>query len=281
MSSRSQPVCSRLVCWPARLLACSPAGLLVTLILMWLWADAAPASAASARQAAEYERQNLQQTGITSTLLASRVLIDVPPDRRWVLRAQHTLDQDAHAHAGGFIYAAAGQSILVVQEAQGIIMNEGQAAWAPEDIAHLHRSQARTSSQAYGTSAPGVEIWTVLLERPPDARAPGALAMSPPLRGIQPGPYEARLVAETYQPGASSALRRRTGPELAYPLDGTWELTYDGVSFPLSGGDGYLADPLVSHQLRNVGTGPGRLLSAQLVPEGQPAEEPVPDVTRP
>jgi quercetin dioxygenase-like cupin family protein len=217
-----------------------------------------------------------QTPGIESTVLATRVLIEVPDGRRWVIRAHHPLDEDAHAHAGGFIYAAAGQSTLVIQEAQGIVMNEGQAVWAPEDIAHLHRSQTRTSSQAYGQSAPGVEIWAIELERQSEARQPGALAMSPLLRGIQPGPYDARLVAETYQPGASSALRTRTGPELAYLLNGSWELTYDGVTFPINGPDGYLADPGVPHQLRNVGTEAGRLLSAQLIPDGRPAEEAVP-----
>jgi quercetin dioxygenase-like cupin family protein len=218
----------------------------------------------------------LQPPGIEATVLASRPLVEVPVGRRRVLRSRHPLDDDADAHAGGFIYAAAGQSILVVVEAQGIVMNEGQAAWAPEDIAHLHRSQTRASTQAHGASAPGVEIWTILLERPNEARQPGALAMSPLLAGLQPGPYQARLVAEMYQPGASSAVRRRTGPELAYVLDGAWELLYDGVPFPLKGGDGYLADPLVTHQLRNVGASPARVLSAQLVPDGRPPEEPAP-----
>jgi quercetin dioxygenase-like cupin family protein len=217
-----------------------------------------------------------QAPGIESTVLAARWLYEIPAGRRWVLRGHHPLDEDADAHAEGFIYAAAGQSILVIVEAQGVIMNEGQAAWAPEDIAHLHRSQARVSSQAYGTSAPGVEIWSILLERPAEAKQPGALAMSPPLIGLQPGPHEARLVAETYQSGAASARRQRTGPELAYLLSGTWELTYDGVPFPLKAGDAYLADPRVTHQLRNVGTEAGRLLSAQLIPDGHPAEEPAP-----
>src|SRR3954447_1902439 len=217
-----------------------------------------------------------QAPGIDSKVLGTRTMVEVPAGRRWVRRGQHLLDHDSDAHAGGFIYAAAGQSILVIVEAQGIVMEQGQAAWAPEDIAHLHRSQARISSQAYGTSAPGVEIWTILLERPTEAKAPGALAMSPLLTGLQPGQHEARLVAETYQPGAASSMRKRTGPELAYLLDGTWELTYDGVPFSLNGGDGYLADPGVAHQLRNVGTSPGRLLSAQLIPDGHSAEEPAP-----
>ncbi len=215
-----------------------------------------------------------QPSGIESTVLASRTLIEVPDGRRWAIRGHHPLDEDAHAHAGGFIYAAAGQSILVIQEAQGIIMNEGQAAWAPEDIAHLHRSQIRTSGQGYGQSSPGVEIWAIQLERPGEARQPNALALSPLLRGVQPGPYEARLVTETYQPMAATALRRRTGPELVYLLEGAWELTYDGVTFAISGPDGYLADPGVPHQLRNVGAEAARLLSAQLIPDGRPAEEP-------
>lgn len=213
---------------------------------------------------------------IEAAVLATRTLVEVPTGRRWVLRVRHPMDEDAGAHAGGFIYAADGQSTLVVEESQGIIMEQGRAAWAPEDIAHLHRSQIRSSGQTYGASAPGVEIWTILLERPAEARQPGARAMSPPLSGLQSGPYEARLMAETYQPGASTALRRRTGPELAYLLDGSWELTYDGVPFPLGAGDGYLADPQVPHRLRNVGTATARLLSAQLIPEGRPAEEPAP-----
>jgi mannose-6-phosphate isomerase-like protein (cupin superfamily) len=69
-------------------------------------------------------------------------------------------------------------------------------------------------------------------------------------------------------------VRRRTGPELPYALDGSWELEYDGVPFALGAGQGYLADPGVPHRLRNVGGGPARLLSAQLVPAGQPVEEP-------
>jgi quercetin dioxygenase-like cupin family protein len=242
----------------------------VLVVVATLWGDgrAAGQSLTAAPDA--------QVPGIEATVLATRLLVEVPAGRRWVLRARHPLDEDADAHAGGFIYAASGQSTLVVVEAQGIVMNEGQAAWAPEDIAHLHRSQTRASSQAYGASAPGVEIWSILLERPAEARLPGALAMSPLLAGIQSGPYQARLVAEAYQPGASTALRRRTGPELAYLLDGSWELTYDGVPFSLKGGDGYLADPQVAHQLRNVGGTAARLLSAQLVPEGSSAEEPVP-----
>jgi quercetin dioxygenase-like cupin family protein len=84
-------------------------------------------------------------------------------------------------------------------------------------------------------------------------------------------------VALTFQPGATTALQRRTGPELAYTLDGSWELEYDGVPFALGAGQGYLADPSVPHRLRNVGSAPARVLSAQLVPDGQLAEEPVPE----
>ena len=47
----------------------------------------------------------------------------------------------------------------------GEASDRGPAAWAPEDIAHLHRSQIRTSSGGYGVSAPGVEIWAIELER--------------------------------------------------------------------------------------------------------------------
>ena len=95
-------------------------------------------------------------------------------------------------------------------------------------------------------------------------------------RELKPGAYEARLVSVAYQPGAATALRRRTGPELAYTLDGAWALEYAGVPFTFGADQGYLADPGVPHRLRNVGTEPARVLSALLVPSGQPADEPSP-----
>jgi quercetin dioxygenase-like cupin family protein len=214
--------------------------------------------------------------GIEMTTLATRLLDEAPPDRRWVLRRGHPLNGDAHAHAAGFVYAAVGRSYLVIDDAQGSLMEEGRAAWAPGGIGHLHTSPFRASNSGRSEDAANLEIWTILLERENDARRPGAAATSPPLRGLVPGAYEARLVAMTFQPGAATALRRRTGPELAYTLDGSWELEYAGVPLPLGADQGYLADPGVPHRLRNVGSAPARLLSAQLLPAGQPAEEPVP-----
>jgi quercetin dioxygenase-like cupin family protein len=215
---------------------------------------------------------------IAMTTLATRRLEEAPADRRWVLRRGHPINGNAHAHAGGFIYAAVGATYLVVEDAPGVLMQEGQAAWAPEGIGHLHTTAARATNGARADDDADKEIWTILLERENEARQPGAAAISPPLQGLIPGPYEARLVALTFQPGAATSLRRRPGPELAYTLDGSWELAYAGVPLSLGAGQGYLADPGVPHRLRNVGSGPARLLSAQLVPAGQPAEEAAPDV---
>jgi quercetin dioxygenase-like cupin family protein len=240
---------------------------LLTALLLLLPARSLPAAAQPVTPA----------PGIEASTLAMRALDEAPPGRRWVLRRGHPLNEDAHAHAGGFIYAAAGRSYLIVEDSQGSLMQEGQAAWAPEGIGHLHTSAAfRTSSGGRPDDAAAVDVWTILLERETETRQPGAAATSPPLRGLLPGPYEARLVAMTFQPGAATALRRRTGPELVYTLDGSWELEYQDVPLALDAGRGYLADPGVPHRLRNVGGGPARLLSAQLVPAGQPAEEPAP-----
>jgi quercetin dioxygenase-like cupin family protein len=213
--------------------------------------------------------------GIEATTLATRVLDEVPSDRRWVLRRGHPLNEDAHGHAGGLVYAAAGRTFLVVDETQSTSMEEGRAAWTPEGIGHLHTSLFRASNSGRA-DATSLEVWTILLERETDARRPGAAATSPPLRGLVPGPYEAQLVLTTFQPWAATVVRLRTGPELAYALDGSWELEYAGVPLTLGAGHGYLADPGVPHRLRNVGQEPARLLSAQLVPAGQPAETPAP-----
>ena len=200
---------------------------------------------AGARVATAQQDPNV--SGIEMATLATRRLDEVPPGRRWVLRRGHPLNEDAHAHAGGFIYAARGASYLVVEDSRGFQMREGEAAWAPQVIGHLHTTAFRSSNSGLAAAAAGNEIWTILLEEENDAR----------------------------KPGASTARRRRTGPELAYALDGAWELEYDGVPLALAAAQGYLADPDVPHRLRNVGSGPAHLLSAQLVPDGKPAEEPV------
>lgn len=217
-----------------------------------------------------------QASGIEETILARKSLEEVPAGRRWVLRRGHPINEDAHAHAGGFIYAATGDSYLVVEETQGVFMREGQAAWAPEGIGHLHTSSFRSSNSGQPSGAASLDVWTILLERETESRRPGAAAISPVLVGLVPGRYEARLVSVTLQPGASTRPRLRTGPELAYTLDGYWELEYAGITFPLGSSQGYLADPGVPHRLRNIGNTPARLLSAQLVPAGRPAEEPAP-----
>jgi quercetin dioxygenase-like cupin family protein len=244
-------------------------GLLLLVATLCLWRQPTEARVAAAQP-------EMPAPGIEMTTLATRRLDEVPPGRRWVLRRDHPLNGDAHAHAGGFIYAAQGSTYLVVEDAQGSLMQEGQAAWAPEGIGHLHTSGFRASSSGRAESAVNEDVWTILLERETEARRPGAAATSPPLRGLLPGVYEARLTAMTFQPGAETVSRLRTGPELAYTLDGFWELEYAGVPLPLGASQGYLADPGVPHRLRNIGSTPARLLSAQLVPAGQPAEVPAP-----
>lgn len=219
-----------------------------------------------------------QSPGVVQTVLATRFLDDAPAERRWVLRRGHPLNEDAHAHAGGFTYAARGATYLIVEDTQGALMAEGQAGWAPDGIGHLHAAPSRASNavsaQAHAAPDP-LEIWTILLERENDARRPGAAATTAPLRGLLPGAYEARLLLLTVQPGAAMRLRRVTGPEFVYTLDGSWELVYLGVPFVFGAGQGYLADPGIPHRLRNAGASPGRLLAAQLVPAGQPAAETV------
>lgn len=215
-----------------------------------------------------------QASDIESVTLATRFLDNAPMDLRWVLRRGHPLNGDAHAHAGGFIYAAAGSSYLVVVDSQGGLMQEGQAGWAPGGIGHLHTAPFRATSAKRADDEEGLDIWTILLETDNDARRPGAAAISPPARGLIPGPYEARLVVSTFQPGAATSLRQRTGPELAYTLSGAWELEYLGVPLTLTANQGYFADPGALHRLRNVGASPGRILSAQLMPAGQPWETP-------
>lgn len=258
----------------ARVVNRSTAGLLARLLLAGAVLVGGPTAFAQAGGTPAAPPATVAAGGVTATVLATRVLDEAPADRRWVVRRGHPLNEDAHAHSGGFIYAARGGTYLIVDDAQGTLMPAGTAAWAPDGIGHLHATAARASSEG-AADAGDFAIWTILLEREHDARRPGAVATSAPLIGLLPGPYQARLLLLTVEPGAATPLRTVSGPEFAYTLDGTWELLYDGVHLPLAGAHGYLADPGVPHRLRNSGAEPGRLLAAQLVPAGRPADEPV------
>lgn len=207
---------------------------------------------------------------VTTVVLASRQLDEAPPDRRWVLRRGHPLNEDAHAHAPGFIYAAVGATYLVVEDTQGALMAEGSAAWAPP-IGHLHTAPYRTGSTGQANDPAGLEVWTILLERDLDLRQPGASVISPPPLRLPPGPYEARLSVTTFRAGAATGLLQRNGPELAYTLSGAWELEYLGVPFALGAFQGYAADPDAPHRLRNVSASEARVLSAQLIHAAQRA----------
>lgn len=244
---------------------------------VWVW-PAPPTSAGSVDSDAWVRvaaaQPAAQASGIESVTLAMRFLDNAPMDLRWVLRRGHPLNGDAHAHAGGFIYAAAGNSYLVVVDSQGSLMQEGQAGWAPGGIGHVHTAPFRATSSKRSDDEEGLDIWTILLESDNEARRPGAAAISPPAHGLIPGPYETRLVVSTFPPGAATSLRQRTGPELAYTLSGAWELEYLGVPLALGANQGYFADPGMPHRLRNVGASSGRILSAQLAPAGQTWETP-------
>ena len=199
---------------------------------------------------------------IATTLVATQELSAVPPGRRWVVRSEHSLNAE-HTHAGGFIYALRGGTVLLM-EGNEIALQESQGIWVPEGVPHTHRAEA------------GSQLWTCTLESEAEFRAAPAVFASNVLRMSAEGPHLARLVSDQYQVGAVTAPHRHFGPEAVYVREGTYELNYAGMPQTFSAGQGYTVEPLTPHRLRNAGQDVARLFNLSLVPLGRQAAEPLP-----
>lgn len=204
------------------------------------------------------------QAQSVSNVLATQELPGVPAGRRWAVRQDHPASGGPHAHAGGFLYVAAGESTVRYADGREATLREGQATWVAEGEDHSHES------------GPGGQLWTLALETVEDLEAAPPVFATAELRGFREGPHLARMVDQTYGPGESTPPHRHFGPEGVYFREGRWELNYLGALTVYSAGAGYVADPLIPHQLRNAGGESSRLFNLGLVPAGQPQGEAVP-----
>jgi quercetin dioxygenase-like cupin family protein len=196
--------------------------------------------------------------------LATHELPGVPAARRWAVRHDHPANAGSHAHAGGFLYVAAGESVVRYDDGREVALREGEAAWVAEGVAHGHQSRE------------GTQLSTFALETAEDLEAEPPFFATAELQGFREGPHLARMVDQTYGPGESTPPHRHFGPESVYFREGRWELNYLGALTLYPAGTGYVVEPLVPHQLRNAGSEPARLFNLGLVPAGQPQGEPVP-----
>ena len=196
--------------------------------------------------------------------LATHELPGVPAGRHWAVRQDHPANGGPHSHAGGFLYVAAGESVVRYDDGREAALREGEAAWVAEGVAHGHQSRE------------GTQLSTFALETVEGLEAEPPFFATAELQGFREGPHLARMVDQTYGPGESTPPHRHFGPESVYFREGRWELNYLGALTLYSAGAGYFVEPLVPHQLRNAGSEPARLFNLGLVPAGQPQGEPVP-----
>jgi quercetin dioxygenase-like cupin family protein len=76
--------------------------------------------------------------------------------------------------------------------------------------------------------------------------------------------------------GVDPSWHVHPGDEVGYILAGTVELRMEGGTLlTLRAGDGFRVPPGVAHNARNIGPGPGRMLSTYLVTAWEPLSTPV------
>jgi quercetin dioxygenase-like cupin family protein len=199
-----------------------------------------------------------------SNELATHELPGVPAGRHWAVRHDHPANVGQHSHAGGFLYVAAGESVVRYEDGREVALREGQAAWVAEGVAHSHR---------LGDAA---QLSTFALETAQELEAEPPAFASAEVRGFREGPHLARMVDQTFGPGEMTPPHRHFGPEGVYFREGRWELNHFGALTLYSAGAGYVVEPLIPHQLRNAGSEPARFFNLGLVPSGQPPIEVVP-----
>jgi quercetin dioxygenase-like cupin family protein len=213
---------------------------------------------------ASHGRDAGAQAPIETTVVLVSELAAIPHGVHWVVRSTLPVEGATLEHEGGFVMVASEFASVTGGDGVPRAITAGGAAWLQPGTNTL----VPASAQA--------EVWTFVLQTTPQAGGLPPLFATRELVDFRDGPHLARLVAETFAPGGATPPHRHFGPEGVFLREGTWELTYAGVTTPYAGGGGYLADPLVPHQLRNVGTLPARLFNLSLVPAGQPAGEALP-----
>jgi quercetin dioxygenase-like cupin family protein len=71
--------------------------------------------------------------------------------------------------------------------------------------------------------------------------------------------------------GVESGWHTHPGEEVGYIVAGTVEMAIDGrPTLTLHAGDGFLIPPRTPHNARDIGPGPGHMLSTYIVEAGQP-----------
>ena len=98
------------------------------------------------------------------------------------------------------------------------------------------------------------------------------------LRTDEPGApaYEAVMGIAEIAPGAMAGKHRHHGIEIGYVLEGAVTLEHEGEpAKALKAGSSFKNDP-GTHNARNTGTTPVKILAVYLVEKGKPLAEPVP-----
>lgn len=71
--------------------------------------------------------------------------------------------------------------------------------------------------------------------------------------------------------GAESGWHTHPGEEVGYIVAGTVQMAIDGrPTLTLHAGDGFLIPPRTPHNARDIGPGPGHMLSTYIVEAGRP-----------
>ena len=89
-------------------------------------------------------------------------------------------------------------------------------------------------------------------------------------------PMEVVVAAAEFAPGATMGRHTHHGDEYGTVVAGTFELSVEGQAPKrINAGEAYHNGRDVIHETRNVGDGPGRIISTFIIDKGRPLVEPV------
>jgi quercetin dioxygenase-like cupin family protein len=196
---------------------------------------------------------------INSSLLATYELSALPANHRWVIRGDHAQNVE-HTHPGGFVLANGGGSQLVI-EGNRIALKDGEATWVPDGVPHMHLNDAST------------HLWSFTLESEAEPQTTPFLFAGKTLTGFESGPHLIRLLADRYQPSASTPFHKHFGPETVFIREGRYELNNAGTPFSYAAGSGYVVDTQARHRLSNPTNEQAALFNLSMVPLGRPPGE--------
>lgn len=174
-------------------------------------------------------------------------------------------------HQPGFVYQIAGSQMMIIG-ADSATVSAGEGYFVP-GIEHTHTNSGSTSNDWLF-----VALWPTDIRTQPNVSTAQVVFESEDIAPstLQAGAYAETLQVVTIQPGGHTNVRKRSGLQVLFVLDGSLRARTDNATTVLGSNSGTYLAPNSRYQEIAADQKPVKLLDFIVTPVGQPFEQVAP-----